>query len=549
MKGDFSRVSFDPRHHFSQVLLQQGRVTLDADPNEQGAILLHYLRTMARDLFGPYGAPADNAGFGLEFTDGEDGPSLRIGAGRCYVQGVLCECEGCDYSEQPHFLPAPAGDAADSGDPLRRWLASRNRDDRRFWIYLDVWERHVTALEMPHLREEALGGPDTCSRMQVVWQVRALELDRITAQLKALLAALTQRRDAAVEPRERARLQARMDAVSEAMERLGQQDYVQACAAPLPLFERDPLPRLAASLDPGERLDDPCVTSPDSAYRGAENHLYRVEIHRGSEDGGQATFKWARDNGSVAAAWLSASGTRLEVAGARGFSAGQWIELSDERDDLAGRPGLLFRIASVEADGLVVDGTPSWDPDAVRPRVRRWDQVSRGDVQLLDGTVPVVEGTASDPGWIALEDGIRVRFAPDGDYRSGDYWLIPARVASGGIHWPAGDDGEALLQPPRGISHHYAPLGFVGRAANGEGVDVLQACACLVYPLSTCGVLARRDQAAPQSPGVAGRSDAAASGIVTPVAAAATSAATGATPAATATGRSRRKRRADTPQK
>jgi len=74
MKGDFSRVSFDPRHHFSQVLQQQGRVTLDADSNEQGAILLHYLRTMARDLFGPYGAPAGNAGFGLQIVQGPSWP-------------------------------------------------------------------------------------------------------------------------------------------------------------------------------------------------------------------------------------------------------------------------------------------------------------------------------------------------------------------------------------------------------------------------------------------------------------------------------------------
>jgi hypothetical protein len=45
MKGDFSRDSFDPVKHFSRVLQQQGRVQLDADWNEQAAILLHYLRT------------------------------------------------------------------------------------------------------------------------------------------------------------------------------------------------------------------------------------------------------------------------------------------------------------------------------------------------------------------------------------------------------------------------------------------------------------------------------------------------------------------------
>ena len=42
MKGDFSRRTFDPQKHFSRVLMQQGRVQLDADWNEQAAIQLHH---------------------------------------------------------------------------------------------------------------------------------------------------------------------------------------------------------------------------------------------------------------------------------------------------------------------------------------------------------------------------------------------------------------------------------------------------------------------------------------------------------------------------
>ena len=38
MKGDFSRITFDPKKHYSRVLMQQGRVQLDADWNEQAAI-------------------------------------------------------------------------------------------------------------------------------------------------------------------------------------------------------------------------------------------------------------------------------------------------------------------------------------------------------------------------------------------------------------------------------------------------------------------------------------------------------------------------------
>ena len=50
-----------------------------------------------------------------------------------------------------------------------------------------------------------------------------------------------------------------------------------------------------------------------------------------------------------------------------------------------------------------------------------------------------------------------VQFAP-GEYRTGDYWLIPARVATGDIEWPRTGSKPDFL-PPRGVEHHYAPLG------------------------------------------------------------------------------------------
>src|SRR5207244_2465359 len=45
-----------------------------------------------------------------------------------------------------------------------------------FLIYLDVWERHISSVEDDSIREVALGGADTASRAQLVWQVRHLEL-------------------------------------------------------------------------------------------------------------------------------------------------------------------------------------------------------------------------------------------------------------------------------------------------------------------------------------------------------------------------------------
>lgn len=97
--------------------------------------------------------------------------------------------------------------------------------------------------------------------------------------------------------------------------------------------------------DPGDK-EDVCITPPDAKYRGVENQLYRVEIHRGGK-AGLATFKWSRDNGSVATRWLGTQGNDLLVANTRGFAAGNWVELSDDAGELqgtGGRPAGLDRL-------------------------------------------------------------------------------------------------------------------------------------------------------------------------------------------------------------
>src|SRR5436190_19023856 len=96
MNPDITRDTFDRRKHFARVLLQQGRVTLDADANEQTAILLHLLRSLARDLYGPHGGlDVPKPGFELlKRPDGQGRPTdLEIRPGHYYVDGILCENE------------------------------------------------------------------------------------------------------------------------------------------------------------------------------------------------------------------------------------------------------------------------------------------------------------------------------------------------------------------------------------------------------------------------------------------------------------------------
>jgi hypothetical protein len=92
------------------------------------------------------------------------------------------------------------------------------------------------------------------------------------------------------------------------------------------------------------------------------------------------------------------------------------------------------------------------------PLLRRWDHTS--------DAIPVSEGGPTrDNDWINLEDGVQILFrkATGGqasEYRIGDYWLIPARTATGDVEWP-GPVGNPTALPPHGVVHHYAPLAIV----------------------------------------------------------------------------------------
>ena len=100
MGADISRVRFDPLRDFAGVVLQQGRVLLDADFNEYVALLDRRLRAETCDLtsFGPDPNHAGVAWVPRQTPDGFQvlvaGGGLTIGRGRMYVDGLLAENHG-----------------------------------------------------------------------------------------------------------------------------------------------------------------------------------------------------------------------------------------------------------------------------------------------------------------------------------------------------------------------------------------------------------------------------------------------------------------------
>ena len=128
MKGDFTRNTFDPKKHYRDVLLQQGRVLVDADFNEQAELTARRDETTTADIVGNCGGPADNAAFRI-FTQGNfPQAQLQSGGtpvdtaraqqlpnvppppplpgdfflttGHYYVDGIQCENEQV-YSNEP----------------------------------------------------------------------------------------------------------------------------------------------------------------------------------------------------------------------------------------------------------------------------------------------------------------------------------------------------------------------------------------------------------------------------------------------------------------
>jgi hypothetical protein len=431
MHGDFTRDTFDRKRHYSSVRQQQGRVQLDADFNEQADISLYLERTANRDQIGAMGVPyADPVEFVHFKIRGNSLPALEVAPGRIYVDGMLIENDASPaaaLNKQPHL---PEGAAiVEVGDTLST-LA--NAPAGKYAIYLQVAEAHVTAVEEPSLREVALNGPDTTTRMRTVWQVR-----------------------------------------------LRQTAANDNCVSAQSLLPRPSRGRLTTSEKPVAGPDDPCAPGGGGGYLGVENQLYRVEIHSGGALGA-ATFKWSRENGSVVVAvedfipeqappndCFKVEVESLGRDAVLGLAKDDWVELIDERTEQLGQTGTLAQIVDI---GTALDGgyvielsqdvkshiPPGNNPLLLRPRLRRWDQAKNLEA---DGSIK----TAGGP--IELEDGVLVEFTvdPAGNgphFRTGDYWFFAARAATGKV--------ERLNAAPARGAMRYALLAMATVSSSGS---------------------------------------------------------------------------------
>ncbi len=454
MKGDFSRKSYNRRNHYIGVRWQQGRPTTDADENEAQDILTSRVETADLDTIGLAGAPKTDAGF--ELTTGSGG-KLRIGAGRFYVDGLLVENDAeVAYEAQPDFPNAPDSDAL-------------IEDGKAGLVVLEVFKRHLTYHDRPAIRDVALNGVDTTTRVQTVWRIHILPLSvdlkpteiKRLAELLADVRAIDSRLAKATQPDTIARAEHERKTALRRLEAAAAKAGL-ACDAEYPEWASliaAPTGMLTVTTQPAGDDEDPCNVPETGGYVRGENQFYRVEVHSVPPNGHRngATFKFSRDNGSVVASITAigsatsgtASGTILSVDRVQrddylGLHVDDWVEVVDDRHELSGIPGTLARVTNADSNlnRITLDRSVTVH-FALNPKLRKWDQVA--PLAADDG---IAMNTTNAP--VAIEGGIQLAFS-SGTYRPGDYWQFAARALDASL------DISDNPQSPHGVRTAFCP--------------------------------------------------------------------------------------------
>ncbi|WP_299157774.1 DUF6519 domain-containing protein [Accumulibacter sp.] len=415
MKTEISRDSLQPDKNYTGVYQQQGRMLTDADWNELVDILKGRLADALKDVIGNSagsigGTPRRRA---LGIID--DG-AIKVRPGHVYVDGAAAKFRGetpQPYATQPDF-PSPPPTAGD------------------YRLYADVWERSVTQLGDARLRDVGLHGADTCTRQQMLVQIKWCP--------------------AAVDPEQSPHNPRRGDA-----------------PLSLTLTQKTTEPDAC----------DPCAAELDIDSR-VGNYLFRVEVHdvKGPADNpSEITLKWSSENG--AEQFVAEASAALMPAG---FIGTEWVyEFYDETSErhlgaqLASGPWqpsrLALQVFDESSGGYAVPAIPNSNPTDNPVLVRRWDGYCRIDLAanaLLDGRDRGVDlsevndvdalghveiGTTLDMILNSMDFSLALAGR---SFIAGDYWLAEVREA---IH----GEGSTLLvdAPPRGILHHYLTLGSV----------------------------------------------------------------------------------------
>jgi hypothetical protein len=537
MTGDFSRTSQDWTKSYTGVLMQQGRVQVDADWNEQLALAQHRTHAETQDVIGGSGTAMDEGGFRISLTPTHD--DFFIHPGRYYVDGLLCEID-------PEWV---AASIAETGATWSATLSSAWLDGRPIaeydWVEIKIENQtgstFVQVTSVPQPTTQAAAEP-----VELVLGNASSSLSQGSARLRRALTYVTQPfypspdlNPSLSSPPSKAPgsgltledgyyivyLEAWQRSVNaledphirevaldgpDTAERL--QTVWQVRLLPVSakagenLCEGDPREweRLIAAVTttgqmnaqstPPQTSTNPCMLPPAAGFQGLQNQLYRIEIFQAG-DRSKATFVWSRDNGMVETSIVSVNSstpnvvtvTSLGTDDLHSFAINDWVEIVDRNDELDGTTRFLAQIVAPAPDPVSLQITlsapvpqPYFDgintpphPTTNNYRLRRWD---------ISGSSVTANGIPIQPGWMPIESGVQVCFT-DGYYAPRAWWLIPARTATADIEWPPFQvpNTEPIPQPPFGTARHFCRIGSV---FSSEGYWTFGDCRNLFPPLT-----------------------------------------------------------------
>jgi Family of unknown function (DUF6519) len=448
MGSDRARVSYDPRQDYRAVLMQQGRVTVEADWNEQQRISGDELLLETLDFVGPAGTPDD--GYRINETGQPAVPpfDFSVGAGTMYVGGVRVSAPApIVYSQQSEWLDH-------AGDPDWVDLPDQRQPPGDELIYLYLREQEVSAVEDSALREIALGGPDTAARLRLIQHIVRLPTSSANC-------------DAALED-------ARKKWTSEglvfdpATMRLTPQSTLQLSFPPLP-------------------PPDPCEPTAPGGFLGADNQLIRIQLS------GPNKFVWGYDNASFLyrVDVIDPQTVHLQsrpVDALHQPRANQAVEVLRSAAKLAN--GELVASAS----GFVETLTAPYNPDTQNISLPVALPAEYGDgnpahpapprvfLRVWEQEISFTPGTA-----VALGDtGLKVTLQSAGGapFHVGDYWMVAVRPSTPTKVYPQRYlDGP---QPPDGPRMWACPLGVINWT--GGALKVVDDCRKHICTLAdACG--------------------------------------------------------------
>jgi Family of unknown function (DUF6519) len=446
MTSDRARVTYDPSRHYTGVIAQQGRVSLEADWNEAQAIGSEQLEARTLDLIGPIASP--DQGYRID-VDGDTG-DLRIRSGTVYLGGqrLMIGRDFC-HGGQQDMKWLDWNDQRDTewldwaGDEL--WRDARDDDEPHELVYLLAREHEVSAVEDHALRDVALGGPDSAQRLRILQRVIRRPTSAPTWE--------------------------------GAWGKVIDEEWIPRGFRPDRDTRRlEPAARLQVVGHPAGGAEEPV---DQGSYLGPNNQLIRVQIARIGEDG-VPVLVWGFDNASflyrltsseVSQAAPGSTTLRLATAPVDAFhqpAEHQAVEvlrsaasLDGDHDCIAASTGRVVKVTSAYAPDSreLVVGTEL--PAEYR---REPGQGPPLFLRVWQGEFPCRPGKEEELGLT----GIRIRLTALEDGRAGAfpvgvYWMIAVRPG-------VGPDSPALVyphrilaraQPPDGPRQWLAPVAFV----------------------------------------------------------------------------------------